>query len=117
MPERIQRKRTAGWRQPAGVVFVGRGTVWGNPYRVGRPWRGYQAAADAAHAVALFRALVDLSPTFVEQVRGELAGRDLMCWCRPGQPCHADVLIEIANPPPLVMSSVTEYARHDRQGG
>lgn len=29
----------------------------------------------------------------------ELAGKDLVCWCHEGQPCHADVLIEMANRP------------------
>lgn len=29
----------------------------------------------------------------------ELAGKDLTCWCPPGMPCHADVLLEIANVP------------------
>jgi len=99
VPERMQRRRTAGWRKPAGVVDVTRPTHWCNPYRVGRPWRGYRAAVDAADAVWLFRALVAESPTFVEQVRAELAGRDLMCWCPLSQPCHADVLLEIANQP------------------
>lgn len=33
----------------------------------------------------------------VEDIRTELAGRDLACWCPPGQPCHADVLLELAN--------------------
>lgn len=105
MPERVWRRRTAGWRKPAGVVDVTRPGQWCNPYRVGRPWRGYRAAADAAEAVWLFRTLVAESPTFVELVRAELAGRDLMCWCplvdsrgRP-MPCHADVLLEIANAP------------------
>jgi hypothetical protein len=26
-----------------------------------------------------------------------LRGKDLGCWCKPGEACHADVLIEIAN--------------------
>ena len=26
-----------------------------------------------------------------------LRGKDLACWCKPGEPCHADVLIELAN--------------------
>lgn len=97
MPQRLQRRRTAGWTKPPGAADVTRPTQWCNPYRVGRPWRGYQAAVDAAHAVALFRALVALSPTFTELVRAELAGRDLMCWCPLVAPCHADVLLEIAN--------------------
>lgn len=97
MPERIQRRRTSGWRKPAGVVDVTRPSRWCNPYRVGRPWRGYRAAVDAAEAVALYRDLVAASPTFAALVRAELAGRDLMCWCRPGQPCHGDVLLSLAN--------------------
>lgn len=35
MPERIQRKRTSGWRKPEGAVYVGRGSKWGNPFRIG----------------------------------------------------------------------------------
>lgn len=35
-PRRIQRRRTKGWRAPAGAVYVGRGTRWGNPYRLGQ---------------------------------------------------------------------------------
>lgn len=34
MPRRIQRKRTAGWRMPENTRYVGRGTPWGNPWRV-----------------------------------------------------------------------------------
>lgn len=35
----------------------------------------------------------------VEEIRRELAGRDLACWCKPGDPCHGDVLLELANGP------------------
>lgn len=35
----------------------------------------------------------------VDDIRAELAGHDLACWCPlDGQPCHADVLLELANP-------------------
>lgn len=37
------------------------------------------------------------SESYVEQIRRELAGKDLMCWCPLDMPCHADVLLEIAN--------------------
>lgn len=33
----------------------------------------------------------------VDDVRRELAGRDLCCWCHPGDPCHADILLAVAN--------------------
>jgi hypothetical protein len=36
-------------------------------------------------------------PFTVEDARRELAGRDLACWCPPGEPCHADVLLQVAN--------------------
>ena len=36
-PIRIQRRRTPGWRMPAGASYVGRPTVWGNPFVVGTP--------------------------------------------------------------------------------
>jgi hypothetical protein len=37
-------------------------------------------------------------PGVVEQIRRELGGRDLMCWCPVGAPCHGDLLLQIANP-------------------
>ena len=50
MPERIQLKRSKGWRMPPNTVKVDRTTRWGNPYRVGMP-----GVPDRATAVALFR--------------------------------------------------------------
>lgn len=35
-PTRIQRKRTKGWRMPANTIYVGRGSPWGNPFRIGQ---------------------------------------------------------------------------------
>lgn len=32
-----------------------------------------------------------------EAARSELAGKNLACWCPLDQPCHADVLLELAN--------------------
>lgn len=37
------------------------------------------------------------APPSIERIKAELRGRNLACWCPPGQPCHADVLLEIAN--------------------
>lgn len=37
------------------------------------------------------------TPPSIERIKAELRGRNLACWCRPGDPCHADVLLEIAN--------------------
>ncbi len=112
MPERIQLRRTDGWRKPEGAVVVSRPSKWGNPYRVGEinVWTGTvitdreearscyatELLAMAQHAPAQFDSLV-------AQMRRELAGHDLACWCplvdEDGQPvpCHADVLLTIAN--------------------
>jgi hypothetical protein len=32
-----------------------------------------------------------------DEIISVLRGKNLACWCKPGEPCHADVLLEIAN--------------------
>jgi len=97
-PERIQLRRTKGWRKPEGAVSVARPTRWGNPYRVGDddPWGDPYTAEEC---VRLFRHSINFwwDPYYAEAVRAELRGKDLACWCPIGAPCHADVLLEIAN--------------------
>lgn len=39
------------------------------------------------------------APPSVADIREHLAGKNLACWCKPGEPCHADVLLELANAP------------------
>ena len=102
MPERIQLRRSRGWRKPPDAVVVARPSRWGNPFVVGQRVAGQQVR-DRGHAVALFRAMMADSPQRCADVRATLAGRDLACWCplvgpdgAPG-PCHAEVLLEIAN--------------------
>lgn len=111
-PRRIQLSRKKGWRKPEGAVVVARPTKWGNPFVVG-------THGDAATCVSRYRRLVgaDWGGSFIDmltqpapayaaqeaaanQVRdhlAELRGRDLCCWCPLDAPCHADVLLEIAN--------------------
>ena len=101
-PQRIQRKRSKGWRMPAGVVYVGRGSRWGNPFRVGTPGPDdCMVCGDREEAVLKFRGelttfgggFLGFRPDDVQALRG----KDLACWCPLDQPCHADVLLEIAN--------------------
>ncbi len=95
-PKRIQRSRAKGWRMPEGAVYVGRPTKWGNPFTVG-PKCGDKCRRDA---VRDFRAMV---LSYINGATGigyplrELRGKDLACWCPLDQPCHADVLLELAN--------------------
>jgi len=91
-PRRIQRKRVKGWKAPEGAVYVGRPTRWGNPYPAVT-----SVPNSYAVAVELYRGWLDARPEFVETIRRELAGRDLMCWCPLGQPCHGDLLLVVAN--------------------
>lgn len=98
-PVRIQRKRTKGWRMPAGAVIVDRTSRWGNPYRVGDlDQAGEERTAE--DVVLLFRISIThwWPKSFLDHVRTDLKGRDLACWCPLDQPCHADVLLELANP-------------------
>lgn len=37
------------------------------------------------------------APRPLADIAAELRGKNLACWCKPGAPCHADVLIELAN--------------------
>lgn len=50
----------------------------------------------AGVASTLYRISVPTPPT-IEDIREKLRGRDLACWCKPGEPCHADILLELAN--------------------
>ena len=99
MPERIQLRRTKGWRKPDGAVIVDRRSRWGNPYVVGEVNPLTYEERTAEEAVALFRRSVKewWPPEYAEAVRTELAGKDLACWCPIGAPCHADYLLELAN--------------------
>lgn len=101
-PQRLQRKRTAGWRMPEGAVYVGRlGALsgWGNPFIVGTDANGGNMTATEAvehYRLALDEGRLQYS---TKRVRDELAGKDLACWCATDVPCHADVLLEVANRP------------------
>ncbi|QSM90796.1 Uncharacterised protein [Mycobacteroides abscessus subsp. bolletii] len=102
MPQRIQRKRTKGWRIPEGAVYVGRPTKWGNPFWVG-PNEDLGEVLDAALATKFFRAWLREPEAWVlpkPPDACELRGLDLVCWCPLDSPCHADVLLELANDPP-----------------
>ena len=89
--------RTKGWRMPEGAVYVGRPSHWGNPFIIGTPENGGNITPEVA-VVEFRRALLDGRLQIkIAAVRAALAGKDLMCWCPLDQPCHADVLLEIAN--------------------
>ncbi|WP_170565590.1 DUF4326 domain-containing protein [Ruegeria atlantica] len=106
-PRRIQLQRTKGWRKPDNTTVVARPGPWGNPFKVG-------VHGDAEECVRKYRrllgGLIDVAsqpcPSYAEQsatldhVREQihtLRGRNLGCWCKLDQPCHAAVLLKLAN--------------------
>lgn len=117
MAKRIQRQRVKGFRMPKGAVYVGRPSKWGNPFVAdvdGQNSHDYFHVLSAGLAVQMFRKTIETGwssiPAFkwpkgkipahwttIEDVKRELRGKDLACWCPLDQPCHADVLLEIAN--------------------
>ena len=114
-PRRVQMTRSAPWRtaNPEAVI-VARPRYWGNPWAV-RPSRttrgmwaietedGYEDIGTRAEAIAVAVAQYrqwrqGLAALGLQLERlAELRGRDLACWCSLDQPCHADVLLELAN--------------------
>ena len=113
---RIQRQRTKGWRMPEGAVYVGRPTVFGNPFHSPTQRLSAQRPSDRNRRVEAFRDWLTnpkRSPWFGSEAASTrerllvrlplLRGRDLACWCPLAYadgtmvPCHADVLLELAN--------------------
>ena len=82
---------------PPGAVYVGRrmarlglaGSKWGNPFKIG-------LNGTRAEVIAKYRTGLLQQPDLMAALP-ELRGKDLVCWCAP-EPCHADVLLELANP-------------------
>jgi hypothetical protein len=94
-PVRVWRQRTPGWRLPPGTVCVTRPSRFGNYVSLPRE----QTVEEYARAVEEYRRWLYApeQALFREDVRHSLAGKDLACYCPPGLPCHADVLLELAN--------------------
>ena len=90
---RVQLSRRKGWRMPENTVKVSRPGMWGN-YAAKR-----LGIARGQEAVDAFRCWVETeaSQAWKGRVAIDLRGKNLACWCRLDQPCHADVLLEIAN--------------------
>ena len=98
MPRRIQLQTRHGWRKPQGAVVVTRPSKWANPWRLG-PSTTRDSAVDAYRRWLLGQMGDDFwrEREVVVASLPELRGRDLACWCPLVEPCHADVLLEIAN--------------------
>ena len=70
-------------------VYIWRPSKWGNPWVISEDY-------DRQRCVNLHRQWVLSQPALIEQIKAELRGKDLVCFCAP-KACHGDVLLEIAN--------------------
>lgn len=91
-PVRIQRKRIKGWKMPANTVYVGRGSRYGNPFRLGKGF-------NAEMVIGLYKDWLKspVNNLAEDRIKFLLKGKNLACWCPLNQPCHADILLKIAN--------------------
>ena len=112
LPIRVQLSRAKGWRMPENTVNVARGPgrIWGNPFTVKDALEvGYKRGNAAQFVVDCFSDWLrgdrsnwmgpesDAAAGALRHRLPELRGKNLACWCKPGAPCHADVLLELAN--------------------
>lgn len=105
--QRIQRKRTKGFKMPENCIYVGRPTKWGNPFKVEEI--GVKEAVKRYRQCLLNNLMTyyyfDESEALNQFNRFQwmsknidlLKGKDLSCFCSLNHECHADVLIELVN--------------------
>jgi hypothetical protein len=95
-PRRIQLSRKKGWKLPTNTVLVDRRTKYGNPHYI-----GFCGVCGVDHtreeSVREFEAMLLEALWATKSLLEPLRGKNLACWCRLDQPCHADVLLRLAN--------------------
>lgn len=125
-PTRIQRKRIKGWKMSPNTVYVGRPSKWGNPFYIAEENSNgikyyhvcnetmhlttYTSKHDAMSQSVKFyeQWLFTASTVLIYGIYGagarlrlevfcSLPEKNLCCWCPLDQPCHADILLKIAN--------------------
>lgn len=79
--------RVVNVREERCEVYIGRGTPWGNPFKVGRD-------GTRDEVIQKYWEHLAAHPELIERARRELRGKVLGCWCKP-EACHGDVLVEL----------------------
>ncbi len=102
------------------AVRVARPGLWGNPHKVGADETYYggpgHEQATAAQCVELYRRHLEAGPYGLPAVE-TLRGHNLACWCGLSDPCHADVLLELANGPLCDEPRAPTPSRQESKGG
>lgn len=74
---------------PPDAIYIGRPSKWGNPFKI--------TSTDArVMVIQRYKEYALRRPELLLEIKRELKGKDLKCWCAP-KACHGDVLLEIAN--------------------
>lgn len=76
-------------------VYIGRPSIWGNPYThiADKTTKAQFVVATREEAVAKYREYIESRPELLLRLV-ELKGKVLGCWCSPLS-CHGDVLVEL----------------------
>ncbi len=74
---------------PKEAVYIGRPSIWGNPYEIGRD-------GNRREVLARYEVWLEQHSELRDRAKKELKGKDLICWCTP-LACHGDILLKIAN--------------------
>ncbi|MGA4842149.1 DUF6195 family protein [Streptomyces sp. G45] len=109
MPVRLRASQHTAETLPANCVFVGPGSEFANPFRPGFPSASTPAASmSAEEAVDLFVATLrgPVGRHYAERLAADLRGLDLVCTCPLDAPCHADVLLRLANGSPFACRDI-----------
>lgn len=67
-------------------MYIGRLSKWGNPFKDGTKEEN----------IANYEKWISSQPKMIEEVKTELKGKILACWCAP-KACHGHILARIAN--------------------
>lgn len=81
---------------PRGSVYIGRPSIFSNPYMRNQVVKG-KVLLTNQDLVDAYRAWLARMPDLRDAMVRELKGRVLVCWCKPTEPCHGDVIEEIIN--------------------
>ncbi len=103
-PQRIRLSRRKGWEMPLCARMVSRPSRFGNPFRSGKH-PAHITPEDRTHCARTFEVWLHRAAQseLRAEVRRELAGWDLACWCPLDGACHADALLALANEPPAIV--------------
>jgi len=85
--EEFKRGRVVHCKKEPYDVYIGRPSKYGNPFKIGRD-------GSRAEVIQKYRIWLASRPELVEDMRKNLKGKVLGCWCKP-EACHGDVILEV----------------------